>query len=248
MLRLLTGWIPFSIGDILYAIAFIWLLVKTIQFFKRKPTWIKFGLALRNLFVKCLWIYIAFLLLWALNYYRYGIGYEMNLIPARYSTEELKTVTYQLRDKLNKSARLIDSLHINYPDDKTIFEQAGNLYDTAKKSHPYLNYSHPSVKEMLAGDVGNYGGFLGYYNPFSGEAQVNTRVPSFLIPFTACHEIGHQIGFASESEASFAGYLAVRSGNLPVFNYSAYFDMFTYANSELYSRDSICRQTKCYAA
>ena len=44
VLRLLTGWIPFSVGDMLYTIAFIWLLVKTIQFFKHKPTWIKFGL------------------------------------------------------------------------------------------------------------------------------------------------------------------------------------------------------------
>ena len=110
---------------------------------------------------------------------------------------------------------------------------------TAKTDYPFLNYSNPSVKKMLAGDVGNYGGFLGYYNPFSGEAQVNTKVPSFIIPFTACHEIGHQLGFASESEASFAGYLAVRSGNLTLFNYSAYFDMFTYANAELYSRDSV---------
>src|SRR6185295_5285048 len=31
----------------------------------------------------------------------------------------------------------------------------------------------------------------------------------------------------------------VKSGNSPVFKYSTYFDLFGYANSELYSRDSV---------
>jgi hypothetical protein len=239
LLRAITSWIPFSFGDILYIFAFVWLLVKTVQFFRKKPTWRKFFLSLRNLIVKCLWLYLIFLLLWGLNYYRYGIGYKINLIPERYSTEDLIHVTAQLRDKLSANRKLIDSLHINYPDNKTIFNEAINLYDSAKKVYPYLTYHRPDVKKMLSGSVGNYSGFLGYYNPFSGEAQVNMKAPVFTIPFTACHEIGHQLGFASESEASFVGYLVIRSNNSPTFNYSVYFDLFGFANSELYSRDSI---------
>ena len=177
--------------------------------------------------------------MWGLNYYRYGIGYKMDLIPNMYSTEDLKTVTTQLRDKLNADRKLMDSLHINYTNDKATFNEAINLYDSAKKVYPYLSYTHPDVKKMLSGTVGNYSGFLGYYNPFTGEAQVNIKVPAFIIPFTACHEIGHQIGFASESEASFVGYLVVKSGSSTVFNYSAYFDLFGFANGELYSRDSM---------
>ena len=239
LLRILTGWIPFSIGDIVYASVFIWFLVKTLRFFVKKPTWQKFFLSLRNLLVKCLWVYVFFLLLWGLNYYRYGIGYKMSLIPDRYSTQDLITVTAQLRDQLNASRRLMDSLHINYTDDKTTFKKAITLYDTAKTIYPYLNYAQPDVKKLLSGAIGNYGGFLGYYNPFTGEAQVNTKVPAFIIPFTTCHEIGHQLGFASESEASFVGYLVIKSGHFPVFKYSAYFDLFGFANGELYSRDSV---------
>lgn len=180
-----------------------------------------------------------FLLLWGLNYYRYGIGYKLDLIPDRYSTKDLMTVTAQLRDQLNANRKLIDSLHITYTDDKTTFNNAINLYDTAKTIYSFLNYPQPDVKKMLSGILGNYSGFLGYYNPFTGEAQVNTKVPAFIIPFTACHEIGHQLGFASESEASFVGYLVTKSGNSPVFKYSAYFDLFGFANGELYSRDSV---------
>jgi len=238
LLRILTRWIPFSIGDILYALACVWFIVKSIQFFSRKPTWKKFLFAFRNLAVKCLWAYLIFLLFWGLNYYRFGIGYEMKLYPEMYSTEDLRTVTSKLRDELNNNRRLIDSLHISYADEKTTAAQAIQLYDSAKKNYSFLTYNYHDVKKMMVGEIGNFSGFLGYYNPFTGEAQVNTKVPACTIPFTTCHEIGHQLGFASESEASFAGYLVIKSGNSPVFNYSAYFELFGYANGELFVRDS----------
>lgn len=238
LLRILTRWIPFSVGDVLYGLAGVWLIVKTIQFF-RKPTWKKFLFAFRNLVVKCLWVYLIFLVFWGLNYYRYGIGYELKLYPEMYSTEDLRTVTAKLRDELNSNRRLIDSLHINYADEKTTAAQAIQLYDSAKKNYPFLAYNYTDVKKMLLSDIGNFSGFLGYYNPFTGEAQVNIKVPSCTMPFTTCHEIGHQLGFASESEASFAGYLIIKSGNSPVFNYSAYFELFGFANGELFVRDSV---------
>ncbi len=239
LLRTVTRFIPFSVGDVLYGAAFVWLLFKTIQFFLRKPTWKNFFLSLRNLVVKFLWLYLFFLLMWGLNYYRFGIGYKLKLYPEAYSTQDLKNVTAQLRDSLNANSKLIDSLHINYTDDKTTFKQAIELYNAAKKIYPFLIYRQPDVKKMLSGNVGNFSGFLGYYNPFTGEAQVNFKAPVFTIPFTTCHEIGHQLGFASESEASFVGYLVIRSNNLPAFNYSVYFDLFGFANGELYGRDSI---------
>ena len=43
-----------------------------------------------------------------------------------------------------------------------------------KNKYPYLNYKHTDVKQMLFSAIGNFSGFLGYYNPFTGEAQVNT--------------------------------------------------------------------------
>lgn len=238
LLRAITGWLPFSIGDVLYGIAFIWLFIKIIQFLRHKPTWIKFFFAIRTLVVKCLWIYIIFLVLWGLNYYRYGIGYQLNVIPEEYSTEDLKNTTAQLLQNLNSNARRLDSIHFKYPANKNIFNEAVQMYRDAQNQYPYLQYKDADVKQMIAGTIGSYCGFLGYYNPFTGEAQVNTTAPDFVIPFTTCHEIAHQLGYASESEASFIGYLITKYNNKPAFNYSAYFDLFSYANSELYQRDS----------
>ncbi len=53
-------------------------------------------------------------------------------------------------------------------------------------------------------------GFAGYLNPITNEAQVNALIPKNNYPATICHEIAHQVGIASESEANFVGYLAIQ--------------------------------------
>ena len=53
------------------------------------------------------------------------------------------------------------------------------------------------------------------------------------MPYVACHEIAHQLGYAIEDEANFVGYLACsRSSNL-YFQYSVYLDLYKYAAMEL---------------
>jgi len=37
-----------------------------------------------------------------------------------------------------------------------------------------------------------------------------------------CHELAHQVGIASESEANFMGYLATTNSDNVYFNYSGY--------------------------
>ncbi|MEO9051264.1 MAG: DUF3810 family protein, partial [Ginsengibacter sp.] len=53
------------------------------------------------------------------------------------------------------------------------------------------------------------------------------------------HEMAHQIGYAKENEANFVGYLAAVNSKDTLFHYSAYFDLFLYANRELYYSDSV---------
>ena len=95
------------------------------------------------------------------------------------------------------------------------------------------------------GWLGNYSGFTGYYNPFTGESQVNSTVPVFTIPYTACHEVAHQLGYAKEMEANFAGYLAASTSDDNFFRYSVYLDLFRYANRNLFLLD--CRGSVLHA-
>ena len=65
-------------------------------------------------------------------------------------------------------------------------------------------------------------GFAGYLNPFTGEAQVNAMLPMYNFPTTTAHEMAHQIGYASESEANFIGFLASIKNKDPYIQYSGY--------------------------
>ncbi|HET9826740.1 MAG TPA: DUF3810 domain-containing protein, partial [Chitinophagaceae bacterium] len=122
---------------------------------------------------------------------------------------------------------------------RNLFHESYEAYIAAVEKYPFLNYQPRSIKPSLFSYAGDIFGFEGYYNPFSGEGQVNTTVPVFTQPFVACHEIGHQVGYAKENEANFAGFLACRMHPSPVFRYSVYFDMYNYTIGSLFRNDSV---------
>lgn len=240
--RILFGWLPFSIGDILYLLAGAWLLYKLIdcivRIFKRrtgKQYWLN-GLW-KTLFT-CLFIYTIFNLFWGLNYNRKGIAYQLNLNVGPYNKKDLEEVMQQIVYRLNE---LDSEAVINRPllqSNKLLFAGADSAYTAVATPIAALSYDFKSVKSSLFGTIGNYLGYTGYYNPFSGEAQVNTTVPLFIRPFTTCHEIGHQLGYAKENEANFVGYLSARYSSNPAFRYSVYFDLYSYSFFYLYILDS----------
>lgn len=240
--RIALGWIPFSIGDILYASAIIYLIIKLVKLIKTvfrkqadKKFWIR---GFRKLVFFMMVIFVMFYSFWGLNYSRLGIERSLQLPVQQYSKDDLLAVVDQLVIRLNEldSSARVDrkSLHRK----KDLFGEAFDAYDSLRKLEPALTYRSRSVKPSIYSYLGNYLGFTGYYNPFTGEAQVNTTVPVFVQPFTTCHEIGHQLGYAKENEANFAGFLSARSSSDAAFRYSVYFDMYLYSRRYLYNIDS----------
>lgn len=240
--RLITGWLPFSLGDLLYGIIVIWLLWKTVKglktMFNKQFTWQYLLKRLSASVIVLLIIYIAFNLLWGINYNRQGIATQLGLTMEKYSPQELKTLNSILLQKVNENKAAILKDGTIALKSNEIFKRSAAAYTEVNKKYAFLQYYSASVKTSLWGWLGNYVGFTGYYNPFTGEAQVNTLVPKFLQPYTTCHEIAHQLGYAKENEANFVGYLAATASKDTLFRYSAYVDLFLYAERNLYSIDS----------
>jgi hypothetical protein len=241
--RSLFGWLPVSLGDLLYAATGFLLLIKLVQFVKilarRRFKQESLSGSLKNFFFFAISIYVYFNLSWGLNYNRPGIAYQLGLSPHNDNANELKLVTSLLVKKVNESRKMVGNDKNLLHSYRKVFGQAQLAYNNASVAFPFLQYRTVSIKRSLYGKMGNFLGFLGYYNPFTGEAQVNLTQPRFLVPFVSCHEIAHQLGYASESEANFVGYLAAANSDNAIFHYSAYFDLFNYANQELYLQDSI---------
>ena len=243
VLRVITGWVPFSIGDVLYATAIIWVGAKLVHhgfsIFRRRVTKKSFLRGLLKTINILLLIYIIFYTAWGLNYDRKGIASHLQLHPGRETRKDLAVLTDSLLLKVNNIRRTLSDT-VRYEPYKTVFLQSIAAYSQVQQQYPFLTYRHSSIKSSLYSTVGNYLGFSGYYNPFSGEAQVCTRnVPPFVLPYIACHEIAHQLGYATEDEANFTGYLVARFSNDRRFQYSVYFDLFGYANNNLFLYDSV---------
>lgn len=245
VLRNLTGLLPFSLGDILYGLVIIWLIVRLfskgrIWFQKRRGEaapgsrsawWYR-------LLVRVCAIYIIFNLFWGINYNRQGISRQLSFTVSDYTENELRTLNGLLLEAINREKGLIVQKEHPDFDKRALSGEVQRSYERAAREYPFLQISPFSFKSSLWGWLGNYTGFTGYYNPFTGEAQVNTTVPAFLQPFIGCHEVAHQLGYAKENEANFVGYLAARSSTNPAVRYSAYLDLFTYANRSLQAVDS----------
>lgn len=240
--RWITGSIPFSIGDIVYIIFICWVTYKIIR-----NIWLLFvrRLTIRIAFRKfskfillLLYLYVFFLLVWGLNYSRKGIRYQLSLEPPVNEQSDLLNLQSLLLAKVNDAkARLVAS-EKSYPPNKDMFQRAVYAFDEAQDSFPFLKYTVPSIKPSIFGSLWSYMGFTGYYNPFSGEAQVNTSVPRFLIPAITVHEMAHQIGYAKENEANFVGFLVGSHSSDPLFSYSSWLDLFMYTNVQVRQYDS----------
>lgn len=244
--RLLLGRIPFSVGDLLYAFAGLWLifrliaLIKTIRRKKFDRLYLKKTL-FRTLNI-VLAIYIVFNACWGLNYNRYGIDYQLKIESSNYSDTDLLNVTEALAARLNELQPSSLNTREGLKRKTTLFNGAVDAYRRLALENAIFEYRAPSVKPSIYSYLGNYLGFTGYYNPFTGESQVNTAVPAFIRPFTTCHEIGHALGYAKESEANFAGYLSAIQSTDSAFLYSVYFEMFAYSARYLYYSDSLSLQ------
>ena len=242
ILRFLFGWLPFSVGDLLYGLSGLWLLWKLVKLAKiaakRKATPDGFIRGFLKTVTILLLLYIFFNGLWGINYNRKGIAYQLGLKMEQYSLEDLKNINAILINKVNAAKQSLVNSKAAYPSSKQLFAKVKDNYEALDNRYPFLKYSHQSLKPSLWGWLGNYVGFTGYYNPFTGEAQVNTTVPRFLQPYTACHEVAHQLGYAKEMEANFVGYLAASSSADTLFQYSVYLDLFIYSNRNLYHSDS----------
>lgn len=237
-MRYAFGWLPFSIGDVFYTLAGIyiirWVIVNRKRIIKDSINW------LLDIGATISLAYFAFHILWAFNYYRQPLNKSLN-IEAEYTTEQLLSFTERLIKKSNaihNQLAINDSTKVEMPFTKSeVFDKMTNGYDLLSKTYPNLNYQPKSIKKSIYSTALTYMGFSGYLNPFTNEAQVNGLIPTYKFPTTTCHEAAHQLGYAAENEANFIGSLAAIHNNDIHFKYSGYTFGLRYCLVEIFKRD-----------
>jgi len=221
--RMIFGKIPFSVGDFLYFVAIFFALR---WFWNKRKSWrLQWKDNVLGILSVLSVFYFVFHFLWATNYHRVKL-FDKMLIEREYTDADLLAFTKKLIAKTNAIHSRIaqnDSAKVIFPYSRQqVFEMNLNGYRNLSQEYPFFAYRTPSVKRSIMSLPLTYMGFAGYLNPFTNEAQVNDKIPMYNFPTTTTHEMAHQLGYASESEANFIGFLAsVKNDNL-YFQYSGY--------------------------
>lgn len=237
-LRYAFGWLPFSVGDIFYTIAGVyiirWLVINRKRILKDSANWFL------DVLTACSFIYFAFHLFWGMNYYRLPVHQTLNL-DNKYTTEELLIVTKKLITKANSihlSITANDTIKVVMPFSKNeLLSMSDNGYKKLATIHPQFNHNPSSTKISLFSLPLTYMGFSGYMNPLTNEAHIDGLIPLSKYPTTICHEKAHQIGYAAENETNFIGCLAVINNDDVYFKYSGYIFALRHCLNEAYKRD-----------
>ena len=238
-LRTLLGWIPFSVGDLLYTLLFVLAtrqIIKNWKSIKAKPL-----LFLKDIAVVLSIVFFLFHFLWGMNYYRQPITQNLG-IETEYSLKELTDFTNYLIEKSNQyqteiTGDTISPVQIPYSR-KEIFDKTKEGYAILEKSYPDFKYSRKSLKSSIYSVPLTYMGYGGYLNPFTNEAQVNGITPLFRLPTVSGHEVGHQLGYSAEDDTNFIGFLVTVKNTDPYFKYAAYSHALSYCLSDLSRKDN----------
>ena len=212
--------ITISVGDLFYI--FLFLLLPSYSFkILRKNTRNKH---LLKLLILLNISYFIYQISWGMLYFQKPIIEKLPQKEASQKEIEQLTLHYiyltnKAREKVSEDENGIFRIKNLEMLKKDVLESQTLI---PKEFHPYKTIKIDNFKPSLFGKSMNYSGILGYYNPFTTEAQYNQNLPSTYIPFTLAHESSHQLGFAREQEANFIGYIICENSKNLELQYSAY--------------------------
>lgn len=233
--NLLFGWSPLSFGDVMYFAAGIVLITLPVRWVYYASTISrnrsKLVHSLLNTVIACCITYVVFLIGWGGNYYKPSLTTYWNLDKTNWHDSSDIAYDRYLITQINKYAPGY------YPKSlKAVKSKARQYYKAYTNCNARLHglSAKPSIYNFLM----QYMGIQGYYNPITGEAQVNRYLPHFMLPFVVAHEMAHQAGVAAEDDANLVAYTVCQRSADNTFRYSAYLNMWLYNHHSIRIKDS----------
>lgn len=231
---------PFSVFELgIYIISAlcVFLLIKGILlFFINRDALKQFrGRVLRGSLIFLSSFVLLFTLAAGVNYSREPFAKSYGMLVRESSKEELLALCRILIADLDELAPLVSRdqnglLALN--EESTRKEATAALYSLGE-SYSTLSGYKPEPKPIIYSEAMSYLGITGIYSPFTIEANYNRDVPSYVIPYTMCHELAHLNGYMREEEAGFIAYKACRNSSSDVLRYSGSLNALIYSLNAL---------------
>ncbi len=239
-----TGLFSFSVGEwMLYlAVVLTFLLAAggmIYGIFKKKlrPSFLK---ACRRYALFYYWVFGIVCVIMTLNCF---LLYQASPITERYRIGEGEKEAYGLEEIAALRDHVVDQANRLAPlferDARGYLIYEGKLEEEAKAQMQRLGETfdnlkgyYPSPKPLFLSGFYSQQYIMGYYFPFSMEANFNRQMYITNMPVTMCHELSHLKGFILEDEANFIGYLACVDSQDLLFEYSAYLSVIGYLDRD----------------
>ena len=219
------GWVPFSVSEIgLYFLVLLFavcLVRLVIQLLRKKWGRKEAVRLLSRIFLTASILFLLYALNCGINYYRQSFSESIGLVTDTYTVNELKEVCERLTEDVNARAELVerDGNGIMRLDGSEK-EEAVRAMEALGKIYPELSGYYPEPKGLLQSEILSIQNLTGVYSPFTVEANYNSDMTDYNIPFTICHELSHLRGFMQEEEANFIAWLACMESDDTAFQYS----------------------------
>ncbi|MDR2932723.1 MAG: DUF3810 domain-containing protein [Oscillospiraceae bacterium] len=243
----ITGWLPFSLTEILLYILVITITVYflyQIRMFipgsgSRKKRLIK--VVLNVLVALSVW-YAIFMLLCGLNYHRLTFTNHSGLFVRDSSVDELAALCGELVSQANDLREFValddDGVMVSsFSSHYQCAAYAGEAFENLADHYPILKGYAPRPKPVLMSRMMSYLNITGIYVPFTFEANVNIDTVDYNIPSSMMHELAHFKGFMREDEANFISYLACSASGHADFEYSGTLLALIHTSNALRSSD-----------
>lgn len=235
----ITGWIPFSVAEIVVLVLAAWLVVRGVRNLRRVR---RGDLRARDLFFRfelsaLSWLAAAYALfvVWGLNYQRTPLAASAGYDTGAPQVSELRALGEELADAANALRREVAE------DGDGVMRLAAGRREALRLARAGFDPLASRTRDLVAGHAGRAKGLHllatpmsilgadGIFLMWTGEPSVNMNLPDPALPWSACHELAHQVGWAREDEASFVGYLACASHPDADFRYGAALGALRYA-------------------
>ena len=185
-------------------------------------------------------MYSSYAIAFGASYHTTKIEEKMGFEAVEVTEEDLYELAYYLVGELNALAPEVSKpdgeSEMDY-DLRTLSERSVSAYDAFLADYPIFENFTSYVKPVMLSRLMAYGGILGMYTYFTGEANISVVYPDYCIPASVIHEFAHQRGVAREDEANFISYAVCAYSDDAYIRYSGYLNLFEYTASALMQTD-----------
>jgi hypothetical protein len=158
------------------------------------------------------------------TYYGTKVAEKMGIPRRDVSAEELYETALLLLDGANAEHDEIIYPEGTYSAMPYSYEEMNKKLNAAfavvSEKYDGIDKLYSRTKPVILSPYWTYTHISGMYTFFTGEANVNTNYPDFIMVSSAAHEMAHQRMVASELEANFVGVAACLSSDNVTYQYS----------------------------